>query len=347
MKTSVAVAVGEDVCPWDVTEDSEDDEDWLFSSISQYEQLHMFQLSVRAAQMSLSPDGCHLALAGSGRASLEVYRLPGKLVAASSEEEGLTSNRDFTLVCGSVESPAVSSLQYVGRRRLVTTTSDSRALSLWSWQAGEDLLQLTGEVDIGQFQPRAVEVVGQEENLLVWGENGLARTDLAGLVVDRREVGGEIQTVMTEGSVTWCLETSGDLSSVDWRQSNTVLHHNIHQTLSQSCFFQRGASTFLAGQSEAALSVWDVRASRPVEEVSLARPGRPGGHIVADREKIVVSEGPAVNIYSDDLRVVFSHEAHRAEICCLLTHPAVKNLVISADTNNRLQAWVFNSKNLT
>ena len=127
-----------------MTEDSEDEEDWVFSSVRLYQQLHMFQLSLSPSQLALSPDGCHLALADSDRAHLEVYRLPGKLVAAS-EEEGLTSNRDFQLVCGTVECPAVSSLQYVGRRGLVTTSRDRQAVSLWRWQAGEDLLQLTGE----------------------------------------------------------------------------------------------------------------------------------------------------------------------------------------------------------
>ena len=346
MKTSAGA--GQDVCPWDVTEDSEDDEDWLFSSIKLYQQLHMFHLSLTPAHMALSPDGCNLALADSASGHLEVYRLPGKLVAASKEEEGLTSNRDFSLVCGTVECPGLSSLQYVGRRSLLTTSSDSQAVSLWSWQAGEDLLQLTSEVDIGQFRPRAVEGVG-EENLVVWGQNCLARADMTGLVLDRREVGGEIQSVMTEGNVTWCLTTRGDLSSTDWRQSSTVLHHSL-QSQSQSCFFKRGANTFLAAQSEATstLSLWDVRNIQAVQEVSLA--SSPGGHIVADSDNIVVSQAqpPGLSIYSSDsLQLVFSHEAHRAEISCLLTHPAVKNLVISADTNNRLQAWVFNSKNLT
>ena len=203
-------------------------------------------------------------------------------------------------------------------------------------------------METGDIRPRAVEVVG-EQSLVVWAGNCLARTDLTGLGLERREVGGEIQTVMTEDSVTWCLDSRGDLYSTDWRQSNTEFHHNIHQgqpspSLSQSSFFKRGANTFLAGHSDTKLSLWDVRKSQAVHEVSLASPG---GHIVADRDNIVVSQGSRVNIYSESLQVVFSHEAHRAEISCLLTHPSVNNLIISADINNRLQAWVFNSKNLT
>ena len=151
MKTSG----GEEVCPWDVTEDSEDDEDWLFSSIKLYQQLHMFHLSVSPAHMSLSPDGRDLALADTARGHLEVFRLPGKLVAATGEEEGLTSNRDFSLVCGTVECPGVTSLQYAGRRSLVTTSTGSQAVSMWSWQAGEDILQLSREIHIGHLQPRA------------------------------------------------------------------------------------------------------------------------------------------------------------------------------------------------
>ena len=349
MKTSTGP--GQEVCPWEVTEDSEDEEDWVFSSVRLYQQLHMFQLSLSPSQLALSPDGCHLALADSGRAHLEVYRLPGKLVAASEEEEGLTSNRDFQLVCGTVECPAVSSLQYLGRRGLVTTSRDSQAVSLWSWEAGEDLLQLSREINTGGFQPRAVEVAGQDR-LVVWGENCLASTDLTGLGLESRKVGGEIEAVMTEGSVTWCLDSRGDLSSLDWRQATSEFHHNIHQgragrALAQSCFFKLGASSFLAGHSpgELSLSLWDLRSSRPVQEVSLASPG---GQIVADSEGgLVLSQGPRVSVFSHSLQPVFSHQAHRAEISCLLTHPAVRNLVISADRNKRLQAWVHNTPHLT
>ena len=173
---------------------------------------------------------------------------------------------------------------------------------------------------------------------------------MTGLGLERREVGGEIETVMTEDSVTWCLDSRGNLSSTDWRQSNTEFHHNIHQgqpslSLSQSSFFKRGANTFLAGHSDAKLSLWDVRNSQAVQEVSLASPG---GHIVATSDNIVLSQGPRLNIYSShSLQLVFSHETHRADISCLLAHPAVRNLVISADSNSRLQAWVHNSPALT
>ena len=82
-----------------------------------------------------------------------------------------------------------------------------------------------------------------------------------------------------------------------------------------------------------------------MQEVSLASPG---GHIVADSEGgVVLSQGPGVTVFSHSLQPVFSHQAHRAEISCLLTHPAVRNLVISADRNRRLQAWVHNTGNLT
>ena len=44
-----------------------------------------------------------LAPGGHGAGHLELFRLPGKLMSATEEEEGLTSNRDFALVSGSVE----------------------------------------------------------------------------------------------------------------------------------------------------------------------------------------------------------------------------------------------------
>ena len=98
----------------------------MFSSISLYHQLHMFHLALTASHMALSPDGSALALADSERSHLEVYNLPGKLVAASGEEEGLTSNRDFGLVSGSVSCPGVTSVEYGDSRSVLTTSSHSQ-----------------------------------------------------------------------------------------------------------------------------------------------------------------------------------------------------------------------------
>jgi len=326
----------------------------MFGSLSEYQHLHMFHLSLTASHLALSPDGSALALADRKRGHLEVYNLPGKLVAASDKEEGLTSNRDFGLVSGTVDCPGVSSVEYVSGRSVLTTSHHSPVVSLWTWQPAEDLIQLTGEVCRCDFQPSAVHAVGESE-VVVWGEQRLARSDLTGLGQDRREMSEELLAVKTAGPVSWCVGRDGQLQSIDWRQSGPGLQLRLQQgQLSQSCILQRGPTTLVAGRCEDTLRLWDVRSSgslqeRSLQERSLQERSLTGvsGHLVAGSDHIVHTEGSLVSVYSLSLQTIFSHKAHRADISSLLTHSSVSNLIISADTANRLQAWVFNSNSLT
>ena len=314
----------------------------MFSSISLYHQLHMFHLALTASHMALSPDGSALALADSERSHLEVYNLPGKLVAASGEEEGLTSNRDFGLVSGSVSCPGVTSVEYGDSRSVLTTSSHSYSVSLWSWETGQDLLHLERELCHFDFQPRAVRRT--EAELVVWGERSVARTDMTGLGPEVRQLAEAVVTVRTVGSVSWCLGEGGLLSSLDWRQPGPGHSLSLQTPVTEACIFPSGPSTLLAASAGDSLKLWDVRSSGTVQETGL---GGAGGRIVADGDKILVTEGSKVQVFSHSLERVFTHEAHKAEISSLLSHPSVRNLVISADSSNRLQAWVFNSKHFT
>ena len=67
------------------------------------------------------------------RGHLVLFRLPGKLMAAIEEEEGLTSNRDFALVSGNVSV-------------LATINTNSASVSLWTWKAGDDLHHSSGDL---------------------------------------------------------------------------------------------------------------------------------------------------------------------------------------------------------
>ena len=314
----------------------------MFSSIKLYQQLHMFHMSLTASHMALSPDGSALALADSEGGNLEVYNLPGKLVAASGEEEGLTSNRDFGLVCGTVESGEVSSVECLGDS-VLTTSHSSRAVKLWRWRPGEDLLHLSGEISHWDFQPSALQPAGETE-LVVWGETCLARTDMDGLGRHSRRLAQELLAVMTAGQVSWCLERGGQLSCLDWRQPGPGHQISLDYDVSHSCIFQRGAATLVAARTGDTLRLWDVRSPSSVLQTTLAGAG---GQVVADSEKILVTEDCRVSVFSLQLQRLFCHEAHKAEISSLISHPTVRNLIISADTSKRLQAWVFNNNDLT
>ena len=79
------------------------------------------------------------------RGYLELFRLPGKPMAATEEEEGLNSNRDFALVSGSVECDKVTGyinqdmLAMEGRRWPPSQLERSQHLwlSAWGTRAGQ------------------------------------------------------------------------------------------------------------------------------------------------------------------------------------------------------------------
>ena len=73
------------------------------------------------------------ALGDTERGHLKLFRLPGKLMAAIEEEEGLTSNRDFALVSRNVSV-------------LATINTNSASVSLWTWKAGDDLHHSSGDL---------------------------------------------------------------------------------------------------------------------------------------------------------------------------------------------------------
>ena len=103
------------LCPWDGDSGGEEDEEWLFSSIKEYSHLYIYSTSMR---------------------HLEVFRLPGKLMAATEEEEGLASQRDFALVSGSVECDKVTGVSYIKQDMLATINTNSASVSLWTLKAG-------------------------------------------------------------------------------------------------------------------------------------------------------------------------------------------------------------------
>ena len=100
----------------------------MFSSIKEYSHLYMYSTNMRpvTATMVLAPGG-------HGAGHLELFRLPGKLMAAIEEEEGLTSNRDFALISGNVSV-------------LATINTNSASVSLWTWKAGDDLHHSSGDL---------------------------------------------------------------------------------------------------------------------------------------------------------------------------------------------------------
>ena len=85
-----------------------------------------------------------------------MFRLPGKPMAATEEEEGLTSNRDFALVSRSVECDKVTG--YIKQDMLATINTNFASVCLWTWKAGDDFHQSSGDLCTCNFQPEGLGV---------------------------------------------------------------------------------------------------------------------------------------------------------------------------------------------
>ena len=80
-------------------------------------------------------------------------------MAATEEEEGLTSNRDFALVSGSVEYYKVTG--YIKQDMLATINTNFASVSLLTWKAGDDLHHSSGDLCTCNFQTEGLEVTSR------------------------------------------------------------------------------------------------------------------------------------------------------------------------------------------
>ena len=124
----------EERCPWDSDSEEDEDEDWLYSSVSRYQHLLMCRLGVVGSCVAVSQSGKSMALAGKAgdREEMAVYKMPGKVMAGNPVDEGLTSSRDFGLLAGTVQAGKVDQLQFLEEESLVVGQRGSTGASLWS-----------------------------------------------------------------------------------------------------------------------------------------------------------------------------------------------------------------------
>jgi len=321
-------------CPWDdgVDNVSEDDEDWLFSSIKQYRHLYMVNVNINPRSICMSPDNRSLALADHDRGHLEVYRLPGKLVASSEQEEGLTSNRDFTLECGSVECDLVTSVRYLGHNCLVTTNDQSQTVSLWQWRDDEDLMEKQSDLCQCDFQPVGVEVTrGPTDNdnvVTVHGDTKVGRTTPGVPMLDSRHVihqpGASISSILTRDMVTWVLDDRMTVVTLDWRMSKIAAEVSLQDGdhCSLSSLLLRDDEVRVVTCNSGEIKLWEVKNSKqPLCRTSLSGVGGGPSHLTSGGDDVVVSAGGHVIVLDvNDLKQKFDHRGHRSEVTGVFRH---------------------------
>ena len=336
------------VCPWDVGgESEEEDEEWMFSSIKLYKHLYMFNVNLSPSCMVTSPDNKCVALADRTKGHLEVYRLPGKLVAASREEEGLTSNRDFGLVSGSVQCAGVSSVQYLDTASLVTTSSDSVEVSVWGWDQGDDLIQRQETLCSCDFQPRGLELGEQgAESVTVYGDQHVGRSYRGDRRLDSRPMSGDgvVTSVLTSDNVTLVCDDRSTVTTVDWRMSAPAsqVRLNIDTWLCRAQFIMRDDRVMLVTLDTCGqLRLWDTR-GKDTSPLCSTSVGSDVTCLSVGSDNVSVSQGSAVAVYDvSSLERRFEHKGHTSHVTGVFTHPNIDNLVISTDIKHNLHAWVY------
>ena len=114
-------------------------------------------------------------------------------MAATEEEEGLTSIRDFALVSGSVECDKVTGVSYIKQDMLATINTNSASVSLWTWKAGDDFHHSSGDLCTCNFQPEGLEV--KSVTVTMWGKERVGRVSTGVRMVDTRAMIRDRETV--------------------------------------------------------------------------------------------------------------------------------------------------------
>ena len=350
------------LCPWDDGggSDSEED-DWLFSSLSLYNQLLMFHLTVQAGNVDLPPSGNTLVVGDRDKQELVVYRLPSKLMAGSKEQEGLTSNRDFGLVAGTVDAGKVKEVKFMGEERLVTCREGGEGVDVWGW-GEEDLLVRREVLDKCGFEPEVLAV--REGECLLGGGNLVGKRKLEDGAWKCRKLDGkgDICSLYSEGDseVVWVGQTGAVVSCVDWRVEGVARQLKLGGADGDrwdTAFLPHRDSVGVVGVSSAkggCVGLWDTRqASTPVCQKPLHLPptlcrADSVPQVVAECGTVLLSMGHTVSVFNPaNLKMLFQHEGHKQKdqvvnVTSLAIHPTVERLVISGDSRQRLHAWIFN-----
>lgn len=217
----------DDKCPWDSDSENDEDEDWLYSSVSRYQHLLMCKLGVVGSCLAISSSGRRMALAGKAgdREELAVYKMPGKLMADNPVEEGLTSSRDFGLLAGTVQAGKIDQLQFMGENSVVVGQTGSKGVSLWGWEDQEgDLVTCKNRWDRTEVDCRVLE--GNKEQVFIaggcgtvarlggeehWEERKVSSSDDCGRFTSLLIASAE------EGEHLWVAHSSLGVQMIDWR----------------------------------------------------------------------------------------------------------------------------------
>jgi len=369
-----------DSCPWEIDGDDEsDDDDWFYSSLTKYEHLLMYSLSVSAQCMSVSQDGRYICVGGTrnandsinnknGENELLVYSIPAKLNTTCPLKEGLSSSRDFKLRAGAFTDSPIKQASFSGadNEKLWSSSRTEKGVRLWNIPPEDDLISSTAWLSSSSISsPVYCEAGGK---CYLAGDSVIEQVDVDTWTIDQsvaigKNEGVEVEGVYCdeeEGSVWWC-DGKGRIGAQDLR-SRTKIFSDIELTSypdidSQDWTFSFLPNSFLkiaAVGSHGKLCTLDTRSTKKLflsenltfnSSMPLTPPSVCGSRI---KDEIAVQSADVVNVYSikhGQLKLLFEHDGHKKKrkvgVLSTAWHTGIHNLLFSADSQQNLHAWSF------
>jgi len=351
----------EERCPWDSGSDEDEDDDWLYSSVSRYQHLLMCRLGVVGSCLAVSQSGRCLALAGKAgdREEMAVYKMPGKLMADNPVDEGLTSSRDFGLLAGTVQAGKVDQLQFLGEESVVVGQRGAKGASLWTWQGAEgDLVTCKERWSQTEVDCEVLEV--GEKQVFISGGGKVAR--LSGDHWEERQVTsasvGLITNLLQDGEeCLWVAHSSGGVQLIDWRSppDSTPVKQISGQTAKhgQCTLLMRShqGSCIIATLDPCGVLNLTSTDSSPLGELKLPiTPSlTPVSPLLARGRagRLVASLGGDIWVVDTaPLQIEFCHDGHSRrgrgnQVLGVAAHPR-ERLLLSSDSLGALHAWQYN-----
>ena len=319
--------------------DSEGSDNWLFDSITRYDELCIYDLTEPLRALSNCADEL---LAAASADELLLFRPPKKLIT-----NGAFHSRDFRVEAGArVALKGVRRLHLVGSSIVVC---QSRRISVWRVKQDSDLLeqaeQKTFDEEIRKFR-----VDSQEKSLLAIFDTFVLLIDLSDLTSEKRfdfDVAIEDATLKPDGVVR-IVDTGGNLYDGEKRvgaieddfKKPTFCPANpdliasltpsdssrlaVYEVSEGHCGLKAAASIDSGDDEE--LRLWtNFYWNRDDEIVG-----------IVDDEQVWV-----MKLEGDALRTRFRHDGHKGIITATASHARVDRLHFSADKWFGLQAWKF------
>jgi len=293
-----------------------------------------------------------LVVGDSIKEELVVYRVPSKLLAGSKEQEGLTNNRDFGLVAGTVSAGRIRGVEFQGHERLVTCREELLGVKLWEW-GEEDLINRKAVFDKFVAYPEVLTVDGDKCH--VGGLQNVGKVNLGGETAwSYRTVKGAVSSLHSDGEGVWVGQDDGVVCWVDWRVEGVTTELRLGEGVWDTDFLSKSGNVLVVGvNNKGCISMWDTRHNvSPVKQHALClRPTLskvPTPHIKTGGDRVLVSVSDTVSVYqAHDMTKLFTHDGHQQKdqlvnVTSMNPHPTVDRLVISGDDKQSLHAWIYN-----